>query len=76
MKKPFDKRGIEVEMLDRRYLFSIDIHDVKRLEDGIQKSFPSERRRSVTKKLAKALSNLTPRVNRESKIPNLVQAPK
>jgi len=35
MVDPFDKRKIEVEMLDRNNLFSIDKKDLKRLEKGL-----------------------------------------
>ena len=35
MKLPFDKREIEVEMIDRKNFSSIDLLDVKRLEEGI-----------------------------------------
>ena len=67
MKRPFDKRGIEVEMLDRRNLFSIDKYDVKRLDEGIKKSYPTQRRCSITKKLHNTFSNLTPRVGVNAK---------
>ena len=39
---PFDKRKIEVELLDRNNLFSIDMKDVQRLEKGVQKFVKEE----------------------------------
>ena len=47
MVDPFDKRKIEVEMLDRNNLFSIDKKDLKRLEKGLGLSYLIEQENAL-----------------------------
>lgn len=44
MHMPFDKRQIEIEMLDEMDLFSIDINDVNRLNEAVEKCWPNAHR--------------------------------
>ena len=43
MKKPFDKRKIELELIDRNHMFSIDLKDIQRLDKAVQKYIEEER---------------------------------
>ena len=47
MTKPFDKRKIELELIDRNHMFSIDLKDIQRLDKAVQKYIEDERNKKM-----------------------------
>ena len=47
MKKPFEKRKIELEILDRNHMFNIDEQDVQALEKNVARYLKEDKNKRL-----------------------------